>query len=67
MPNAVSNNHFSHDLQVLDTVNSLDEAARASFDSEFPVDAEYMSWVTDPLEANTGIYWEEGEPWLPTK
>lgn len=29
------------------------------------VDAEYMSWVTDWLEANTPVYWEDGEPWLP--
>jgi hypothetical protein len=29
------------------------------------VDSEFMSWVCDWIEANTPIFWEEGEPWLP--
>jgi hypothetical protein len=29
------------------------------------VDPEFMSWVADWIEANTPIFWEEGEPWLP--
>lgn len=28
------------------------------------VDVEYTSWVADWLEANTPIFWEEGEPWM---
>lgn len=28
------------------------------------VDPDYMSWVTDWLEAHTPIYWEDGEPWI---
>lgn len=29
------------------------------------IDPDYMSWVTDWLEAETEIYWEDGEPWFP--
>jgi hypothetical protein len=28
------------------------------------VDVEYTSWVADWLESRTGIFWEEGEPWM---
>jgi hypothetical protein len=28
------------------------------------VDPEYVSWVQDWIEADTEIYWEEGEPWV---
>lgn len=28
------------------------------------VDADYMSWVVDWVEANTLVYWEDGEPWI---
>ena len=28
------------------------------------VDSEWSSWVADWIEENTGIYWEDGEPWL---
>ena len=28
------------------------------------VEGDYMSWVADWIEANTNIYWEDGEPWL---
>lgn len=27
------------------------------------VDVEYTMWVTDWIEANTEVYWEDGEPW----
>lgn len=27
------------------------------------VDQEYMQWVTDWIEQNTSIRWEDGEPW----
>lgn len=30
------------------------------------VDAEFMSWVCDWIESNTPVYWEDGEPWLPS-
>lgn len=29
------------------------------------VDPDYMSWVTDWIENNTPVFWEDGEPWLP--
>ena len=28
------------------------------------VEVDYMSWAADWIEANTGIYWEDGEPWM---
>jgi len=27
------------------------------------VDVDFMNWVCDWIEANTDIFWEEGEPW----
>lgn len=27
------------------------------------VDPEYMQWITEWIEANTDVYWEDGEPW----
>lgn len=28
------------------------------------VDVEYTSWLADWIEANTEVYWEDGEPWV---
>lgn len=28
------------------------------------VDPEYMCWVTDAIEADTPVFWEDGEPWV---
>lgn len=30
------------------------------------LDPEWSMWATDWLEANTVIYWEDGEPWVET-
>lgn len=32
--------------------------------AESDVDDDYMSMITDWIEAFTEIYWEDGEPWL---
>lgn len=37
----------------------------AWFDTEaMGVDVEFSSWLTDHIEDNTDVYWEDGEPWL---
>lgn len=28
------------------------------------LDPEWTSWIIDWIEANTDIYWEDGEPWI---
>lgn len=28
------------------------------------LDPDFMSWVTDWIEENTSVYWEDGEPWV---
>ena len=35
------------------------------FDTEaMGVDVEWSSWAIDWIEANSPVYWEEGEPWV---
>lgn len=41
------------------------EWSGSSVDTEASgVDPDYVSWIVDWVEANTSIYWEDGEPWV---
>lgn len=61
-----------HDLYVkfLDefpewTTRTMGEGISSWFDTDaMGVDIEWSNWCIDWLEANTGIYWEDGEPWV---
>jgi len=80
---SLSSNHFSHEQQLQDVIESLDEAQFNELVKVFPcidqgvvwdgsgwdyramsVDVDTPMFVTDWIEDNTLIRWEDGEPWL---
>lgn len=44
---------------------TMGEGHSSWFDTDaMGVDVEWSSWCVDWIEANTPIYWEDGEPWV---
>ena len=87
---AISTNHFSHDLQVVDVMDYLEQndgIAYSHLINMFPeylnvtfgersswvdtesmgVEADFMSWLTDEIEACSNVMWLEGEPYMLTE
>jgi hypothetical protein len=76
----VSSSGASHDMQVSDALDALDEADLRAVRKSFPerlifdgawldteamgVDPEWSSWLTDEIESTGSIQWIEGEPYL---
>ena len=76
----VSSSGASHDMQVSDALDALDEADQRAVRKSFPerlifdgawldteamgVDPEWSSWLTDEIESTGSIQWIEGEPYL---
>lgn len=72
----ISDSHHGFENQVRAAVDALGPRQKAKFVKAFPeweqwyadqyaddIDPEYSSWVTDWIENNTRMWWEDGDLW----